>query len=85
MKDFILFLISSIVDNPDKIQLKEEKTESGFINYLLKVAPGDIGRIIGKKGQIIKAIRNLIRIKAYRDGKKVIFTLQEEEIPLTAD
>ncbi|HUV47260.1 MAG TPA: KH domain-containing protein [Candidatus Bathyarchaeia archaeon] len=79
MKNLIQFIILSIVDKPDEFKLTEEKTESGFINYLVKLAPEDMGKVIGKKGKIIRAIRNLIRTKAFREGQKVIFTLEEDQ------
>lgn len=77
MKELIKFIITSIIDKPKEFSLKEEKTESGFTNYVLSVDPEDMGKVIGKRGQIIKAIRTLIRTKALREGKKVIFTLKE--------
>ena len=78
MKALIKFIITSIIDKPKEFSLKEEETESGFINYIIKVDPEDMGRIIGKRGQIIKAVRTLIRTKALKENKKAILTLKED-------
>jgi predicted RNA-binding protein YlqC (UPF0109 family) len=77
MKKLISYLITSIVDQPDKFCLKEETTDSGYTNYLIKVAPEDMGKVIGKRGQIIQALRTIIRAKAFKEGQKVILTLEE--------
>ncbi len=78
MKDLIKYIVTSIIDQPKAFSLEEQKTESGFINYIISVAPEDMGKVIGKKGQIIKAIRTLVRIKAFQEGKKVILSLKED-------
>lgn len=77
MKTLISYLITSIVDQPDKFSLKEEITDSGYTNYLIKVAPEDMGKVIGKGGQIIQALRTIIRAKAFKEGQKAILTLEE--------
>jgi len=78
MKSLIKFIITSIIDKPKKFSLSEEITEAGFTNYIINVDQEDIGKIIGKRGQIIKAIRTLVRTKALKEGKKVILTLKED-------
>lgn len=77
MNKLINYLVTSIVDQPDKFSLKEEVTASGYTNYLIRVAPEDMGKVIGKRGQIIQALRTLVRAKAFKEGKKVILTLEE--------
>ncbi len=80
MKELISFLVTSIVDNPDKVDLSESYNEtSGFTTYILSVAQEDMGRIIGKKGKIIRALRNLVHVAAIKQGKKVILALKEDQ------
>jgi len=81
MKLLIKFIVTSIIDKPKEFSLKEQKTESGFINYIITVSQEDMGKVIGKRGQIIKSIRTLVRTKALKEGKKVILTLNEENSP----
>ncbi len=76
MKDVLNFIISSIVDNPKKIEIKEEENE-GVINYEVTVAKEDMGKVIGKNGKIIKAIRNVLRIPAVKQNKKIYISLLE--------
>jgi len=76
MKKLIEFIVSNIVDNPQKIKIEEEK-EGSIIRINLNVAEEDMGKVIGKNGKIIKAIRNLAKIKAIKKGKKVFINLKE--------
>ena len=70
MKDLILFLAKSLVENPDAVQVTEtEGPESIIIE--LNVAPEDMGKVIGKQGRIAKAIRTVIKAAAAGSGKKV--------------
>jgi predicted RNA-binding protein YlqC (UPF0109 family) len=78
VKELIKFIITSIVDKPESFSLSEEKTEAGFINFIVGVDPEDMGKVIGRGGQIIKAIRILLRTKALQEGKKVILSLKED-------
>ena len=78
MKKLIKFILTSIVDKPKKVKIKKILTESGFSQYTAQVAPEDMGKVIGRDGKIIHAIRTLIKTKAIKENKKVIFTLQED-------
>ncbi len=80
MKDFVVWLIKGIVDNPDKVNA-EEFEENGQVNLELVVAPEDMGRVIGKGGKIIKSIRHLLRVKAVKEGKRVNLNLLEVSQP----
>jgi len=77
MKALTLFLIKSIVDNPDEVKVKEEATEFNYFNLDVSVAQNDMGKIIGKGGKIIKALRILLRLLALRKGKKINLQLLE--------
>lgn len=78
MQKLIEFILNSIVDKPEDVEISEKETESGVINYLVKVHPDDMGKVIGRGGQIIRAIRTLLKVKAVKDKKRVFFTLQED-------
>ena len=71
MKDLILFLAKSLVENPDAVQVTEtEGPESIIIE--LNVAPEDMGKVIGKQGRIAKALRTVVKAAATRANKKVV-------------
>lgn len=76
MKDLLEFIVKSIVDHPDQVKIEEEK-EEGMINLKLNLASEDMGKVIGKKGKIIKAIRTLVRIPAIKQGIRVNVDLEE--------
>ncbi|MDP3955231.1 MAG: KH domain-containing protein [bacterium] len=81
MKDLLEYIIKNIVDSPDEIKITETtQGEEEILN--IKVASTDMGRVIGKNGQIIKSIRTLLRTKAFKEGKKIQVLLEElkEEI-----
>lgn len=77
MKKALLYIVSSIVDNPDKVEI-EEKEEEGIINFSIAVATEDIGKVIGKEGKIIRAIRNVIKIPAVKMEKRINIVIKEE-------
>ncbi len=75
MKDLILYLAKSLVDNPDQVQITETETESAIV-YELTVDPDDMGRVIGKHGKIAKAIRAIVKSASYKLPKKVIVEIK---------
>lgn len=60
MKELVEFMAKSLVDNPDAVTVNEVDGEQSII-LELKVAPEDMGKIIGKQGRIAKAIRTVIK------------------------
>ena len=76
MKDFIVFLLRSIVDDRENVKVIEAN-EGGNINLEIKVSEKDMGKVIGKKGKVIRSLRSLAKAKAIRDGVRVNLTLLE--------
>lgn len=77
MEKLIKFIILNLIKNKKEFFLQKNILENGYENYLVKISPEDMGRVIGRNGQIIKAIRNLLKIKALLEGKKVNLTLKD--------
>ncbi|GAA0078033.1 KH domain-containing protein [Clostridium weizhouense] len=71
MKELVEFIAKSLVDNPDEVTVNEIIGEQSII-LELKVAPEDMGRVIGKQGRIAKAIRTVIKSVAIKQNKRVI-------------
>lgn len=63
-------IVRSLVDNPGEVQVKQIEGEKTVI-VEVKVAPSDLGKVIGKEGRIATAIRTLVRAAATKMGKKV--------------
>lgn len=71
MKELVGVLARSLVDNPEAIEINEVEGEKSII-IELKVAEEDMGKVIGKKGRIAKAIRTVVKASAAREGKRVV-------------
>lgn len=76
MKNALLYIVSSIVDNPKKVKIEEDE-QDGIINFAVTVAKEDMGKVIGKEGKIIRAIRNLMKIPAIKQNKRINIALNE--------
>jgi predicted RNA-binding protein YlqC (UPF0109 family) len=76
MKKALSYIVSAIVDDPKQVKITEEETD-GIINFMITVAKEDMGKIIGKNGKVIKGIRNVIKIPAIKQGKKIYISLSE--------
>lgn len=70
MKDLLLYIARSLVENPDAVSVTEKQGEDE-LTLELRVAPDDMGKVIGRQGRIVKQIRILMRAVAQRKGKKV--------------
>ena len=70
MKGLLEVIAKSLVDNPDEVVVTEKETEKGLV-LELKVAPSDMGKVIGKQGRIAKAIRSVVQAAASRENKQV--------------
>lgn len=69
MKELLFYLSSLIINEKDKLQIKEIDSDF-FKKYLIKVSKNDIQNIIGKDGKTIKAIRNIISMATIIKGIK---------------
>jgi len=76
MKKLLEFLLKAIVDHPDDVVV-EEKEEEGQLNLNLQANPEDIKIIIGKNGRTIKALRELLKMKAIKEKRKVNLNLNQ--------
>ena len=70
MKELLLYMAKNLVDNPDAVTVTEIEDEDGKV-LELRVAEGDMGKVIGRQGRIAKEFRSVIKTVAQRDGKRV--------------
>ena len=71
MKDLVEYIAKSLVDDPASVEVTETTTGSSAIVLELRVAPDDMGRVIGRSGRVANAIRALLRVVAAKEGKRV--------------
>ncbi len=76
MKELIEYIVKGLVDNPDKVNIKEVAGEKSII-YELRVGAGDLGKVIGKEGRTAKAIRTIITAAAMKQGKRAVLEIIE--------
>ena len=67
-KDLIEYIAKSLVDDPSAVSVNETEGEGMVLQ--LRVADGDIGKVIGKYGRIAKAMRTVLSASAVKDGKR---------------
>ncbi|WP_139904542.1 KH domain-containing protein [Clostridium thermarum] len=70
MRELVEVIAKSLVDNPDMVKVNEIAGEQSII-LELKVAPEDMGKVIGKQGRIAKAIRTVVKAAAIKENKRV--------------
>jgi len=71
MGELVEYIAKSLVDNPDLVTVNEVEGSQSLI-IELKVAPDDMGKVIGKQGRIAKAIRTVVKAAATKENKRVI-------------
>ncbi len=70
MKELLIYITKNLVDKPDEVSVTERE-QNGETILEVRVAEGDMGKVIGRQGRIVKEIRILMRAVAQRQGKKV--------------
>lgn len=76
MKEFVEYTVKQLVDLPDEVVVKEVEGETVTV-YELRVGQGDLGKVIGKRGQNAKAIRTLLSAASARNGKRAVLEILE--------
>jgi predicted RNA-binding protein YlqC (UPF0109 family) len=79
LSDFVKYLVTLLVDNHDSVKVTETRSEHGTSIIEVSVDKMDIGKVIGKKGKTIHAIRTLLMSIASRKGGKVSLEVIEPE------
>lgn len=77
MQDILQFILKNITTVPEDVKI-EVQEEEGTSNYIVTVNPADVGRIIGKEGKVIKAIRTIMRVIAIQRGVHIRISVVSE-------
>ena len=70
MKERLTYIVQNLVEKPDEVSVTEREA-NGETVFEVRVADGDMGKVIGRQGRIVKEIRILMKAVAQRKGKKV--------------
>jgi predicted RNA-binding protein YlqC (UPF0109 family) len=76
MKTLIEFITKALVDKPDEVEVREVVGEKTTV-YELRVGEGDLGKVIGKHGRTIRAIRTLLSAAATKENKRAVLEILE--------
>ncbi len=74
MKEFVEYMVRSLVENPDQVEVREIDGTHSII-FEVRVAEEDVGRVIGKEGRVANAMRTLLKVAATRRGKRAILEI----------
>lgn len=70
MKELVEYMARSLVDHPDSVSVSEVESSSGTV-LELTVADSDMGRVIGKGGRVVNAMRTMVDVAAEKSGQRV--------------
>lgn len=79
MKDVLLAIVQELVDHPEEVEVNESGDDQRKL-LTVSVHPDDMGKIIGKSGRIIRALRDLMKILAMKHELYVDIVLEEEHL-----
>jgi predicted RNA-binding protein YlqC (UPF0109 family) len=72
VKDLVEFLARSLVDRPDDVSVEAYEEGDGTVVYEVRVAEDDVGKVIGRSGRTVNAVRAVVRAAAVREGRRVL-------------
>lgn len=76
MKEFIEYLVKNLVDRPNEVEVLSSEGEKGWL-FQVKVSPEDVGKVIGRKGMTIKALRTIVISVYARLGHRIQLEILE--------
>ncbi len=71
MKELLYYIVKALVDNPEEISITEKTRDDGELVLELTVAQSDMGKVIGRQGRIVKAIRSIVKSAAAHENTHV--------------
>jgi predicted RNA-binding protein YlqC (UPF0109 family) len=77
--DLLEYLARGLVDEPDAVRVERTEREDGVIVLMLHVAPGEVGKVIGRQGRLVRAMRTVVRAAATRSRERVSVEIAQSE------
>jgi predicted RNA-binding protein YlqC (UPF0109 family) len=78
LTQLVTFVARSLVDQPDAVEVEVREDAQGML-VALRVAPGDMGKVIGRQGRIARALRQVVRAAAVRTGTRAMLDIRSSE------
>jgi predicted RNA-binding protein YlqC (UPF0109 family) len=79
VEDLLAYLARGLVDDPDEVVVDSFEEEDGTIVLELSVAEGDAGKVIGRGGRTIAALRTVVRASSVRENRRVLIDVLDPE------
>ena len=76
--DLVDLIVRRLVTKPEAVRVEEDRSEGGVILVTIRVDSVDVGRVIGKKGSTINAIRHVAKAASIKSGEKVDVDVKED-------
>jgi predicted RNA-binding protein YlqC (UPF0109 family) len=76
MVELLAYLARELVDDPEAVRVETEERDGALV-LVLHVAPDDLGKVIGRGGRIVRALRTIMRATAVREGQRVLVEIAE--------
>ncbi len=76
MKQALTLIVSSIVDHADELTITESESD-GVVTFVIHAHPEDMGKLIGKNGKVIRSIRNVMKVPAIKQSKRIDISIAE--------
>ncbi|HKM40237.1 MAG TPA: KH domain-containing protein [bacterium] len=77
MQELLEIIAKALVSNPNAVTVAEVEEDSSTLLLKLKVAPEDMGKVIGRQGRIARAIRTVVRSASARDSRRIMIEIME--------
>jgi len=77
VRDLLVYLAKSLVDEPDKVEVEQFEEDDGTLVLELSVADEDYGQVIGRGGRTAQALRTVVKAAAVKDNKRVLVDIVE--------
>ena len=75
MQDLVEYMAKSVVDDADEVRVEREVEDGDFVIYQLHVAPDDIGKVIGRRGRVAKAMRTLLKVASIKNQEHSVLEI----------
>ena len=76
MAELLAYLARELVDDPEAVRVETEDRDDVVV-LVLHVAPDDVGKVIGRGGRIVRALRTVVRASAVREGRRVLVEIAQ--------
>ncbi|MEA2398701.1 MAG: uncharacterized protein QOK25_2257 [Thermoleophilaceae bacterium] len=78
MKDLVEYLARALVDHPDEVSVESFEEDDGTLVFELHLNEEDVGKVIGRSGRTVNALRTVVRAASVREGRRVLVDVVDD-------